>query len=148
LRAAVGRSAAGIGGFRQSHRQAFAAQRIAASLDRPDPLTDYTKIELIAVAASDAIAARGLVADQLGELAGPDRAVSVLRSTLLAYLESGGNAAAAARALGVHENTVHYRLRHAEEVLGRPLRPGDLKLQTALVLAETLGADLSRLRDR
>ena len=46
----------------------------------------------------------------------------------------GGRRRAAAR-LGVHKNTVAYRIRRAEELLGYGVRERQLELQTALRLA-------------
>ena len=49
-----------------------------------------------------------------------------LRDTLLAVARANGRIAPAARALGVHRNTVLYRLRRAEAELGiDPRRPED-----------------------
>jgi PucR family transcriptional regulator, purine catabolism regulatory protein len=44
-----------------------------------------------------------------------------LRETLAVYLESGASASAAGRALFVHRNTVHYRLRRIEQLTGLQL---------------------------
>lgn len=63
--------------------------------------------------------ARDFVADVLGPLSSDDRMLE--RETLLAYLDSNRNAAAAASKLNVHRNTVLYRLRTIEPLLGRPL---------------------------
>jgi DNA-binding PucR family transcriptional regulator len=128
-----------------THREALAAQLIARAVNRRTALTHYGEIELLAFAAHDPNAARALVSHQLGELAGRDCTTAVLRATARAYLQNGGNAAAAARSLQVHKNTVHYRLHRTEELLGRALRPGDIKLQLALELAHALGPDLAAL---
>ena len=39
----------------------------------------------------------------------------------------------------MHRNTVVYRLKRVEELLGRPLSENDLELRCALLLAESLG---------
>jgi len=60
-----------------------------------------------------------------------------LRDTLLAVARANGRVAPAARALGVHRNTVLYRLRRAATELGiDPRRPDD-----ALRLLEASGRD-------
>jgi DNA-binding PucR family transcriptional regulator len=55
-----------------------------------------------------------------------------LRHTLKAWFAAGQNASAAAAMLGVHEHTVHYRLKTIEERLGRPVAPRRAELETAL----------------
>lgn len=146
LRAAIGRTGRGLSGFRDSHREALAAQRIA--LVQPGALTAYADVELLSLLSQDAVAARTLVVRELADLSGDDRTSGHLRATALAYLLAGGNAAAAARELGVHKNTVHYRLRRVEELLGHPLEPGDTKLQLALQLAAAFGSDMRALLGR
>ena len=63
--------------------------------------------------------AQEFAVDVLGPLIGDDR--SLERETLLAYLDANRNAAAAASKLNVHRNTVLYRLRTIEPLLGRSL---------------------------
>ncbi|WP_242625571.1 helix-turn-helix domain-containing protein [Streptomyces sp. BK022] len=55
----------------------------------------------------------------------------------MAYLDSGGSYTQAATRLHLHKNTVHYRIRKAEELLGRPLAEDRLDVEVAL-LARTL----------
>jgi PucR family transcriptional regulator, purine catabolism regulatory protein len=58
----------------------------------------------------------------LGALAEYDqRRESRLLETLGAYLDSGGSVATAAERLGVHRNTLSYRIRRIEELTGRDL---------------------------
>ncbi|MFT4287512.1 PucR family transcriptional regulator [Nocardioides sp.] len=54
--------------------------------------------------------------------------------TLLAYLDAFGDAAAAARALNIHENTLRYRLRRAQELFPLDLADPDALLVTWLQL--------------
>jgi DNA-binding PucR family transcriptional regulator len=58
--------------------------------------------------------------------------------TLETFLSEGSNLARTSRLLGVHENTVAYRLHRAEELLGRPLEDRQLELQSALRLTRLL----------
>ena len=64
----------------------------------------------------------------------PLRAHAELYRTLLAWLELDLDVPATARALHLHENSLRYRLRRIEAVLGRSLREGrtivDLYLAT------------------
>ena len=59
-----------------------------------------------------------------------------MSETLRAYLDAGGSHGRAAQKLGIHENTVRYRVRQAEEILARPVGPQDLDLRVALSLAD------------
>lgn len=71
-------------------------------------------------------------ADALGQLLAADRR-GVLRATLRAYLESGGSQVEAAARLGVHRNTLSYRLRQIETSLG--VDPADPAHHLALHMA-------------
>jgi DNA-binding PucR family transcriptional regulator len=79
------------------------------------------------------------VATALGPLAAPGEPTARLRETLAAFLEGGSSHVAAARRLHVHQNTVAYRVRRAEELLDAPIADHRLELELALALAATLG---------
>lgn len=132
-RFAVGAPAAGVDGFRRTHREAWAAYRVARETDAP--VTHYADVALSALALHDREAARDFVVRELGPLAAPDARRSALRDTLAAYFAAGDNGVAAARALGVHERTVSYRLRRIEEELGHPVRRRRDELAVAVRLA-------------
>ena len=71
------------------------------------------------------------VARELGALADDTAAAARLRETALAYLSAGGDARAAGAALVLHPNTVRYRIRQVEQVLGHLLGNSiDLLLRT------------------
>ena len=57
-----------------------------------------------------------------------------LAATLRVYLEEGTSPVRAARRLGVHENTIVYRVRRAEAQLGHPVAERGLELAVALRL--------------
>ena len=61
-----------------------------------------------------------------------------MSSTLRVFLEEGSSYVRAARRLGVHENTVTYRVHRAEELLGHPTTERQLELRVALRLARLL----------
>ena len=73
-------------------------------------------------------------ADALGKLLAADRR-GTLRSTLLAYLEAGGSQVEAAARLGVHRNTLSYRLKQIGTLTGaEPIDPSShLALHMALL---------------
>jgi hypothetical protein len=76
----------------------------------------------------------GFARDTLGALLVKDRR-GLLRRTLLAYLEAGGSQVDAATALGVHRNTLAYRLKQIAELTGTdPTKPqSHLALHMALL---------------
>lgn len=139
LRVAAGRPRHGTGGFRESHHEALAAQRVAAAAVDARPLTSYADVEVVSMLSTDETAMRHLVAVELTGLLARDASTMRLRGTALAFLRSGANARAAADLLGTHRNTVLYRVRRAEELLGRPIDDGRLRLELALTLVETFG---------
>ncbi len=63
----------------------------------------------------------------------------LVSETVLAWCSSFGNIARTARALGVHENTVRYRLRRAEEKYRLDLEDADTLLVTWLQLRAPVG---------
>jgi DNA-binding PucR family transcriptional regulator len=57
-----------------------------------------------------------------------------LARTLLAWLESAGDANAAARRLHVHPQTIRYRLRQVSELFGEALHDPDDRFRLLLAL--------------
>lgn len=134
VRVTAGTSGPGLRGFRDSHREARAARDLADEL--PDPLVAYADVEVVALLARDRPALDAFVRRELGALAADDAATGRLRATVLAYLEDGMDGAATR--LAVHRNTVRYRLRQAEDVLGRPLAERRRPLELALLCLSVL----------
>ena len=58
---------------------------------------------------------------------------------MLAFLVSRGSATRVAKELYVHQNTVAYRVKRAEEILGRKVSDNSIDLTCALKLAAVLG---------
>lgn len=134
IRVAHGVSAAGVAGFRASHREAVAARDLADLV--PARLLAYRDVEVVSLLAQDRVALAAFVRRELGDLGADDDATGRLRATVLAYLESGVDGAAAR--LAIHRNTVRNRLRQAEELLGRPVDQRRRELELALLCAATL----------
>ena len=88
----------------------------------------------------DVDAARRFAERELGPLAAGDDATVRLASTLAVFLDEGASFVRAARRLGVHTNTVTYRVRRAEELLGHPVAERQLELRVALRLARLVRA--------
>jgi hypothetical protein len=140
MRAGVGRPARGLAGFRSSHGEALEASRIADLVDRPPgSVTSYDTVELAALCTHDLEACGRFVRSTLGPLAVADDQSRRLLATLRLFFREGSNYRAAARQLGVHHNTVVYRIGQAEELLGHPLNEHRVELEVALTLAQTLG---------
>ena len=138
---ACGRSAERLAGFRASHAQALQAARVASLMDARAPgVTSYARVELVSLLADDLPRARAFVASELGPLAAHDEPVARLRETALAFMRAGGRPTRVAKELYVHHNTVAYRVKRVEELLGRRLSERPVELLCALTLAGTLGS--------
>jgi hypothetical protein len=133
---AIGGSGSGVDGWRLTHRQAQAAMLVAQR--RPQPLTQYADVSLLAAVLKDQELASSLVEVHLSPLEDQkDSAVS--RETLRAYFAAGCNAATAAAALRVDRHTVERRLHAIETRLGRLLHTCRAELEVALRLEELGG---------
>ncbi|NIH81130.1 PucR family transcriptional regulator [Amycolatopsis viridis] len=141
VRFVLGDPGAGLDGFRRSHRQAQRVYNLAfAAGEHCDRFLTFRDVGAIALMASDIAAARGWVADTLNQLATDDEHHARLRETLRVFLSTGGSYTAAATQLTMHKNSVQYRVRKAEEMLGRPVAENRLDVELALRLCHRLGA--------
>jgi len=139
LRVAFGSTHAGIDGFRLSHTEALEARRVAKVAGRrAGPVNEYRSLALTALATSDLDQARRFIAEELGPLANTDDVTVRIAATLRVYFSELGNATRTARRLGVHKNTVIYRIQQAEEMLGRKIEERSLELQMALSLTRMI----------
>lgn len=134
-----GKPSEGVDGFRSSHAQALQAARICSLAGGAARVTGYARVELVSLLAGDLPRARAFVSDQLGPLAAAGEPTSRLRDTVLAFLSAGGSATRVAKDLYVHQNTVAYRVKKAEEMLGRKVTDSPVELICALTLAAALG---------
>jgi PucR C-terminal helix-turn-helix domain/GGDEF-like domain len=135
---AAGTAARGVEGFVLSHREALAARRVARLRGGAPSPALYPDLALEALLLDDVEAASRFVARELGPLAAPDEATIRLATTLAVFLEEGASFVGAARRLGVHTNTVTYRVHRAEELRGRPVTDRQLELRLALRLSPLL----------
>jgi len=137
---AFGNPGQGIVGFRTSHAQALHAARVASLADAATTsVTSYAQVVLVSLLAADLPRARAFVSEQLGPLASTSEPAERLRETVLAFMVAGGSATRVAADLFVHQNTVSYRVRRAEEMLGRKVGERPVELMCALKLAAVLG---------
>ena len=133
---ASGEAAPGIAGFRVSHEQALLARRVATLTERrPASFTRYSRVALQAMVSTDLVQARAFVHRELGSLADSDDTSLRLAGTLQIYLSEHTSRSRAAKRLGVHENTISYRIRQVEDILGRGLGEDTLNLRVALAIA-------------
>jgi DNA-binding PucR family transcriptional regulator len=132
---AVGTPARGIAGFRRSHEEAIASQRLAVGGGSDQRLVAYEEVEIVVLAAADETRADQFVASTLGEFA---EAKEELRETLRVYLRERGSATRTARLLYTHRNTILNRVARAEALLPRPLSGNELGVAVALEIRHWL----------
>jgi PucR family transcriptional regulator, purine catabolism regulatory protein len=137
LRAGVGGPTGDAAGVRRSLREARLA---VAAASGPRRAVHHAELDVAAVvvgAAADP-ALRARLRRELAPLDGEPR----LREALVAYFDAGLNVGRAAHALGLHPNSLRYRLSRVESRLGRSLSdPAAIAaLHLALVAARTGGS--------
>ncbi|MBG6096952.1 PucR family transcriptional regulator [Nocardioides luteus] len=128
VRVTIGVGGSGLDGFVAAHLDAQAAQRVALAPGRHEPVTAYDDVAALVLVSHDPDAAERFTRTTLRGLADPSQ--SRLRETVREVLTSAETADRIAERLGVHKNTIRYRVAQAERLLGRPLREraGDLLL--------------------
>jgi hypothetical protein len=137
---AIGQAASGVVGFRVTHEDAGRVQVAVAQARRPTPsITHYAEIALVTLLTADRDAAADYVRRQLRELGGDSPEMGRLRRTVRVFLDTGGSHARTAEELGIHRNTVRYRVQRAEQLLGRPVHHTGSELHNALLITEWLG---------
>ena len=141
VRFAFGDAAKGTAGFRLTHRQALAAQVLALAAGSHGPrAVGFGEIAPIAMMLGSAELLRAWVLSTLAGLAGDDEHHARLRETLLVFLQTGGSYKTTAEQLTLHKNTVQYRIRKAQESLGRPVGANRYEVELALRASRWLGS--------
>lgn len=131
---AIGIRAAGLSSLGASCLQAVRALETMRS-DGANRCIVYSDVLLDVLVRSAPLVAQQLAEHDLGPIAN-----SNLLETLRAYVDHDLSPAASARAMGVHKNTILYRIRRVEELTGLVLhRPRDLA--RAVVALEALRAN-------
>ena len=137
---AFGDAARGVTGFRLTHQQAVAAQAVALAAGSPPPrVVTFGEVAPVAMMLGSADLLRAWVLATLGGLATDDEHHARLRDTLLVFLQSGGSYKTTAEQMTLHKNTVQYRIRKAEESLGRPAAGNRHNVELALQASRWLG---------
>ncbi|MBT2235668.1 CdaR family transcriptional regulator [Nonomuraea sp. NEAU-A123] len=134
----------GIEGFRSTHRQALRTQELAAVASAAPQFTDFSTVAPIALMATNVDDMRAWVWSILGPLAIDDESSARLRETAQIFLDTGCSYTATASAQILHKNTVQYRIRKAEEIIGHPVQQGHADLEVALRAVQYLGSTLLR----
>lgn len=134
---AVGRPAAGLEGFRATHTEAAAVARVVMFSKRDHARTVFfDDVRLATLLTADPHSAEQFVREELGPLAHPRE--GVLRETVRVYLECNCSPASTAARVNVVKNTVVYRIRRAEELLGRSVKDRQGMLWAALHLVDVV----------
>lgn len=119
VQAGIGIQRCGLAGAQQSLADAEAAYAAAATLDLP--VVDFRSQWLPCLALQHRAQHESLVAEAVRHL----QSDQALRDTVAAYLAAEASLPGAAAALGLHANTVAYRLRQLAERTGLDARSAD-----------------------
>jgi hypothetical protein len=139
---AFGDAAKGTSGFRLTHRQAVAAQTVALAAGSPPRTVVFSQVAPVAMMLGSPDLLRAWVLSTLAGLADDDEHHARLRETLLVFLQSGGSYKTTAEQLMLHKNTVQYRIRRAEESLGRTVSENRHDVELALQAGHWLGSSV------
>ncbi len=139
VRAAIGTCREGLVGMSDSHDEARVARRVAELRGvRSGTIVGYRAADLTALLTADPIEAVRFAEAELGELLADNDTAGRLRATVRVYLEENLSPARAARRLGIHQNTVVYRVKRTEELLGHAIEQRRLQLEVALRLSDMI----------
>jgi hypothetical protein len=144
IHVAAGSLTRGVDGFRQSHLEAMQTANLVRSspVNSAASLTHYADVELVVLLTQNTELARNFMNRELGPLAEPTPSAAELRETVAAYLTFDRSLVKAAEHLHVARNTVAYRVKKFENLVGRDLKDRRLELEVALRLAAAPGARL------
>ncbi|WP_257890332.1 helix-turn-helix domain-containing protein [Rhodococcus sp. USK10] len=110
----TGQLGSGMDGFRRSHLEARAVERLVRlRVGHPPTTTAHEHIGLEVLLLADPDAAVQFASRLLGPLAGDDPRMAGLRSTLSLYLDKEHSLAKVASAEHISKNTVTYRVQKA-----------------------------------
>jgi DNA-binding PucR family transcriptional regulator len=129
VRVAIGSTASGVEGFRRSHLDALATQRLLARLHSRQHVASFKDTQLISLVIENPERADQFIKDTLGEL---ETASPEVRTALLAFVNEQCNVSRAAAKLYTHRNTLLRRLTRADELLPQPLEENSVNIAVAL----------------
>jgi DNA-binding PucR family transcriptional regulator len=146
----IGTMAAGVEGFRRSHREAEDARGVAIVRGRPKSSAPTViaaadpGVSVVARLGGDVAGTRDWVATVLGDLASDSENDARLRETLRVYLACGGSYKLAAEELNLHFNSVKYRVGRAVARRGREIGTDRLDVELALLACHWYGGAVLR----
>ena len=146
LTAGLGSPRAGAHGMMISLREARRARALGSLLEPQGQVHKYDELRLLDLFKQDTTT-DSFVQEVLAPLLTRDkRGRAHIVETLDAFFAAGMVRKAAAAQLGIHPNSLDYRLRMIEMTLGYPVRSGNsaFKLQLALKLLPLTGAEAPR----
>jgi len=129
IRIAIGSTAPGIDGFRSSHFDAIATQRLLARLHSAQRVASFDTVELVSLVTQDATRADQFIKRTLGKF---ESASPELRTAVRTFVTEQCNASRAAARLYTHRNTLLRQLTRADELLPRPLAENSVNVAVAL----------------
>nr|WP_026909816.1 PucR family transcriptional regulator [Patulibacter minatonensis] len=135
-RIAIGTTARGVAGFRRSHLDALATQRLMHRTADDVRLATYDEVQVVALATQDEERAREFAERTLGDLAD---APHDLHETVRTYVREGFSASRTAELLFTHRNTILNRLGRAEDLMPAPLTGRTTQVAVALEVVRWLG---------
>ena len=138
IRVAVGTIHSGVAGFRESHRRAQDARRVAVAgrTTRSVVAATEPEVRVAALMVDDLARTREWVQSTLGPLASNTAGDAKLRETLRIFLREGSSHTAAAERLGLHRNTVGYRVNKAVQRRGKPITDDQIEVEMALLACD------------
>ncbi|MET9699446.1 helix-turn-helix domain-containing protein [Streptomyces sp. NPDC006529] len=131
--AGIGVPRAGLAGLPGAWEQAVAAARAAAAQPLLGPVAEWSQIGPYRMLAALA-AAPGLARDDPAARALLEPAHAELARTAEVYLDCAGQAGRTATALGIHRQTLYYRLARVEKLTGLDLDAGEDRLLLHMAL--------------
>jgi DNA-binding PucR family transcriptional regulator len=147
---AIGGLTRGFDGFRQSHREAESARRVAMA-GKPEHVVVAAAdpgLSAASLLGSDIADTRAWVGRVLGELANDDENDTRLRDTLRVFLGCGSSYKLAAEELSLHSNSVKYRVGRAIARRGRDIDGDRLDVELALLICHWYGTAVLRQKAR
>ncbi|WP_246271734.1 PucR family transcriptional regulator [Amycolatopsis acididurans] len=129
IRVAFGRPATDVDGFRRTHFDAVATQRMLARLTSPQHVARYEDVQLVAMLANDPTGVDEFLRDTLGDLLHAD---TEIQRTVDTYVRERCNVSRTAERMYTHRNTVIRRLAQADELLPRGLAENVVAVAAAL----------------
>ena len=135
--ASFGLGGVGAAGLRRAQHTALAVHAAHRSASAIGPVAGFEEHALLSLLAQRTDLARWFVEQELGPLR-EDPGAEELQRTLRTLIGYNGSLMRTAEALYVHRNTVTYRLKRIEEILGRDPLARPIETYAALLLAEQL----------